>query len=62
MAAMPDVPDGELVDIAVPGGSAEAWVSRPGDDGSHPGVLLFMDAFGIRPQIQQMAHRIASWG
>jgi carboxymethylenebutenolidase len=41
--------------------SAESWVSRP-DDGEHPGVLLFMDAFGLRPQIRQMADRIASWG
>jgi carboxymethylenebutenolidase len=50
-----------LIDVPVPGGTAEAWVSRP-DDEPHPGVLLFMDAFGIRPQIQQMADRIASWG
>ena len=53
---------GELIDIAVPGGTAEAWLSRPDDDGEHPGVLLFMDAFGIRPQIEQMADRIAGWG
>jgi carboxymethylenebutenolidase len=42
-------------------GSAEAWVSRP-DDGAYPGVLLLTDAFGIRPQVQQMAARIAAWG
>jgi len=62
MSAMPDEPDGEMVDLDVPGGRAEGWVSRPSVGGSHPGVLLFMDAFGIRPQIQQMAQRIASWG
>jgi carboxymethylenebutenolidase len=49
------------VDVAVPDGTAEAWVSRPDDD-DHPGVLLFMDAFGLRPQIRAMADRIASWG
>ena len=27
-----------------------------------PGVLLFIDAIGLRPQIEQMADRIASWG
>jgi carboxymethylenebutenolidase len=50
-----------LTTVAVPGGSAEAWISRP-DDVAHPGVLLFTDAFGIRPQTEQMADRIAGWG
>ena len=40
-------------------GTAEAYLAgRPGD----PGVLFFMDAIGLRPQIAQMADRIASWG
>ncbi|MGY2873972.1 carboxymethylenebutenolidase [Marmoricola sp. URHA0025 HA25] len=51
-----------LIDVAVPGGSAEAWLSRPDDGADHPGVLLFMDAFGIRPAIGRMADRIAGWG
>jgi carboxymethylenebutenolidase len=49
-------------ELAVPDGTAEAWVSHPGDEAQHPGVLLFMDAFGVRPQIEQMAERIADWG
>jgi len=53
---------GDLVEVPVPGGAAEAWVSRPTEGGPHPGVLLFMDAFGIRPQIERMAERIAGWG
>ncbi len=53
---------GELVELPVPDGTAEAWASRPAGDGPHPGVLFFMDAFGIRPQIEQMADRIAGWG
>jgi carboxymethylenebutenolidase len=51
-----------LTELSVPGGTAEAWVSLPAPDREHPGVLFFMDAFGIRPQIEQMADRIASWG
>ena len=51
-----------LVDVAVPGGTAEAWLSRPDDGATHPGVLVFMDAFGIRPQIGRLADRISSWG
>lgn len=53
---------GALIDVAVPGGAAEAWLSRPAGDGDHPGVLLLMDAFGVRPQVQQMADRVAGWG
>lgn len=48
---------------------AEAYVARPagatgggaGDDGL-PGVVLFMDAIGLRPRIAEMAQRIADWG
>jgi carboxymethylenebutenolidase len=53
---------GSLIDVPVPGGAAEAWLSRPAGDDDHPGVLFFMDAFGVRPQIEQMADRIADWG
>ena len=51
----------DLVEVAVPDGTAEAYVARQDDD-PHPGVLFFMDAYGIRPQIEAMADRIASWG
>lgn len=37
--------------------SAEAYLA-----GSGPGVLLLMDAIGIRPRILEMADRIAAWG
>jgi carboxymethylenebutenolidase len=49
------------IEIPVPDGTAEAYVAGP-DDGSAPGVLFFMDAFGLRPQIDQMLERIAGWG
>src|SRR5262249_36254065 len=32
------------------------------DGGPHPGVLLFEDAFGLRPRIFEMADRIAAQG
>jgi carboxymethylenebutenolidase len=51
----------EHIDIAAPDGVADAYLSRP-DDERHPGVLLLMDAFGLRPQIEHMADRIASHG
>eukprot|EP01032_Pedospumella_encystans_P038838 gene38838-44022_t len=55
----------DLIDIPVPGGTAEAYVARPPatpDIGALPGVLFFMDAIGLRPQIAAMCDRIASWG
>ena len=54
--------NGELVEVALPDGSAEAWLSRPDTDGQRRGVLFYTDAFGVRPQTQEMADRIAGWG
>ena len=51
----------ELIEIPVPDGSAEAYVAHP-PSGDGPGVLFFMDAIGVRPQIAEMCERIASWG
>ena len=41
---------------------AEAYLARPEGDGPFPAVLLYMDAFGVRPQIERMADRLASEG
>lgn len=46
-----------LIEIQTPDGPAEAYLT-----GSGPGVLLFIDAFGLRPQIAEMADRVAGWG
>jgi carboxymethylenebutenolidase len=43
--------------LTMPDGTAEAYLT-----GSGPGVLLFIDAIGLRPQIEQMCDRIAGWG
>ncbi|AWH93478.1 dienelactone hydrolase family protein [Dietzia lutea] len=44
-------------------GTAEAFVSRrAAADHDLPGVLMFPDIFGLRPQIRAMADRIADWG
>jgi carboxymethylenebutenolidase len=52
-----------MIEVPVPGGTAEAWLSRPIDSSRPaPGVLFLMDAIGLRPQIFTMADRIASWG
>jgi carboxymethylenebutenolidase len=49
------------VEITTPDGVANAYLARP-DDGPHPGVLFLMDAYGLRPAIDEMVDRIAADG
>lgn len=49
------------VDITTADGIANAYLSRPDDD-PHPGVIFIMDAFGLRPTIDEMVDRIAADG
>lgn len=54
---------GETIEITTDAGTAEAYLTKPeGVEGPLPGVLLYMDAIGLRPRIEEMADRIASWG
>ncbi len=54
---------GETVDITTEDGTADAYLSRPPGPGeSQPGVLFIMDAFGLRPRIEEMVDRIAAHG
>jgi carboxymethylenebutenolidase len=50
---------GETIEIQAAGGAAEAYLI--GDAGD-PGVLFYIDGIGLRPQIEDMADRIAAWG
>ncbi len=52
----------QIIDIKTPDGVADAYLTRPEDGERHPGVLLIMDAFGLRAQIERMADRIAAHG
>lgn len=52
-----------LIEIPVGAGTAQAWLARPpATDAPAPGVILCIDAFGLRPRIEEMAERIAGWG
>jgi carboxymethylenebutenolidase len=46
-----------MTDIATPDGVADAYRTGEG-----PGVLFIMDAYGLRPRIEEMADRIAARG
>ncbi len=55
--------NGETVEISTQDGVADAYLSRPpGQDAGRPGVLFIMDAFGLRPRIEEMVDRIAARG
>ena len=49
------------VEIKTPDGTCDAAFIRP-KSGSHPGVLLWPDAFGLRPAMRDMAKRLAGEG
>lgn len=50
------------VDIPTQDGSADAYLAHPDGTGPFPAVLLYMDAFGLRPHLKKMADRLASSG
>jgi carboxymethylenebutenolidase len=51
----------ERVEIRCPDGVADALLAKPGSD-ARGGVLLIMDAFGLRPAVEQLVDRIADDG
>ena len=49
------------VEIKTPDGTCDAAFIHP-KTGSHPGVLIWPDAFGLRPSMRDIARRIAAEG
>src|SRR5262245_6102479 len=49
------------VEIKMPDGVCDAALIHP-STGSHPGVLIWPDAFGLRPSMRDIAKRIAAEG
>jgi carboxymethylenebutenolidase len=49
------------VEIKTPDGTCDAAFIHP-KTGSHPGVLIWPDAFGLRPSMREMGKRIAAEG
>ena len=49
------------VDVKTPDGTCDAAFIHPAT-GAHPGVLIWPDAFGLRPSMRDMAKRLAMAG
>jgi carboxymethylenebutenolidase len=52
----------ETVTVRAADGVADAFFARPEAGGPYPAVLLYMDAFGIRPALEAHAQRLAGQG
>lgn len=50
------------VEIRTPSGVCDASLAQPSGDGQWPGVILFVDAGGLRPSMRDMAKRLAKNG
>ncbi|MFE0799274.1 dienelactone hydrolase family protein [Streptomyces sp. NPDC058812] len=53
---------GTAVDVPTDEGTADAYLAHPADGNPRPAVLLYMDAFGLRPRLRNMADRLAGAG
>jgi carboxymethylenebutenolidase len=52
----------ERVSVAVGSAQMPAYVARPDDAQTYPGVLLFMEIFGVNAHIRSVADRVAAEG
>ncbi|MFI9509640.1 dienelactone hydrolase family protein [Nocardia sp. NPDC052566] len=50
------------VDVPAADGTADSYLLHPDDGTAHPGVLFFMDIFGLRPLLREMMEPIAAQG
>ncbi|MGJ5749262.1 carboxymethylenebutenolidase [Streptomyces puniciscabiei] len=58
---MTDVQATDL-DITTEDGVADAYLAHPADGRPRPGVLVYQDAYGLRPHLRSMAGRLAAAG
>jgi carboxymethylenebutenolidase len=50
------------VEIRTKDGVCDAFVAYPDGNGPFPALLFYMDGFGVRPQLREMAQRMAKLG
>jgi len=54
--------NGHRVDVRTDDGTIDCYTFAPPGSGPWPAVIVYMDAFGIREQLGEMAERLASHG
>ena len=59
-AGAQDVTEADI-DVSTPDGVADCYFVHP-SSGAHPGVLIWPDAYGLRPAFEQMGKRLAESG
>jgi carboxymethylenebutenolidase len=52
----------DTIDVPAGDGTADAFFTRPADGGPYPAVIVYMDAFGIRPALEAHAQKLAAQG
>lgn len=52
----------KTLSIPTADGRADAFAAFPDQGGRHPGVLMYTDAFGVRPVVKEMARELAGHG
>jgi carboxymethylenebutenolidase len=60
-ATAADMLDTDVV-VTTPNGSCDAALIHPKGKGQWPGVIMFVDIFGLRPTMRDMAKRLAADG
>src|SRR5690348_13134882 len=53
---------GKRVDLTTTDAVMDSYTFQPAESGSWPAVIVYMDAFGIRPNLDSMAQRLADAG
>jgi dienelactone hydrolase len=51
-----------MVEIATAAGRMEAFVTHPEEGGPFPAILVYMDVFGMREELFDVARRVATVG
>jgi carboxymethylenebutenolidase len=51
-----------LVEVATPDGRMETFVTHPEQDGPFPAVIIYMDIWGVREELFEIARRVGTVG
>ena len=51
-----------FVDIATPSGRMETFVTHPERGGPFPAVVIYMDIWGVRDELFEIARRVGTVG